>query len=333
MFEWLDSGNMVLNLILLLVGFVALIKGADIFVDGSASIARRFGVPGVIVGLTIVAMGTSAPELAVSVSAGLSGSNEIAVSNVIGSNLFNLLVVLGVCALMKPLPVDEGIKKRDYPICLIATLTLLVFAATKIILGPRPDLADTHAISGELSRVRGLAFILGFIAYLIYTIKRAKNSQDKDDSYEPEPMWKSILFILVGIGLIVVGGDGVVTSARNLALMWGMSETLVGLTIVAIGTSLPELVTSIVASAKGENGMALGNAIGSNIFNLLLILGTSSSLNPIPITVASFFDIAILLGVSVACYFFVCTGKKITRIEGGIMVMAYAAYTVYAIMR
>ena len=333
MFEWLDSGNMVLNLILLLIGFVALIKGADIFVDGSASIARRFGVPGVIVGLTIVAMGTSAPELAVSVSAGLSGSNEIAVSNVIGSNLFNLLVVLGVCALMKPLPVDNGIKKSDYPICLIATATLLVFAATKIFFGPRPDMSDTHAISGELSRVRGIVLLLAFIGYLIYTIKRAKNSQDKDDDYQPEPMWKSVLLIIIGIALIVVGGDGVVTAAKNLAIMWGMSETLVGLTIVAIGTSLPELVTSIVASAKGENGMALGNAIGSNIFNLLLILGASSSLHPIPITTASFFDIAILLVVSIGCYFFVCTGKKITRVEGSIMVIAYAAYTVYAIIR
>ena len=333
MFEWLDSGNMVLNLILLLVGFVALIKGADIFVDGSASIARRFGVPGVIIGLTIVAMGTSAPELAVSVSAGLSGSNEIAVSNIIGSNLFNLLVVLGVCALMKPLPVDNGIKKRDYPICLIATVLLLFLASTKILFGPRPELSDTHALSGEISRIGGIVMLIGFICYLLYTIKRAKNSQDKDDDYKPEPMWKSILFILIGIALIVLGGDGVVTAAKNLAIMWGMSETLVGLTIVAIGTSLPELVTSIVASAKGENGMALGNAIGSNIFNLLLILGTSSSLHPIPVAVASFFDIAILLGVSVACYFFVCTGKKITRIEGAIMVCAYAAYTVYAIMR
>ncbi len=333
MFEWLDSGNMLLNLILLAVGFVALIKGADIFVDGSASIARRFGVPGVIIGLTIVAMGTSAPELAVSVSAGLSGSNEIAVSNVIGSNLFNLLVVLGVCALMKPLPVDNGIKKRDYPICLIATVLLLFLASTKVLFGPRPELSDTHAISGEISRIGGIVMIVAFICYLLYTIKIAKNSQDKDEDYKPDPMWKSILFIVIGIALIVLGGDGVVTAAKNLAIMWGMSETLVGLTIVAIGTSLPELVTSIVASAKGENGMALGNAIGSNIFNMLLILGASSTLHPIPVTVASFFDIAILLVVSAICFFFICTGKKITRVEGAIMVAVYAAYTAYAIIR
>ncbi len=333
MFEWIDSGSLLLNLILLIVGFIALIKGADVFVDGAASLAKRFGVPGVIIGLTVVAMGTSAPELAVSVSAGLSGSNEIAVSNVIGSNLFNLLMVLGICALMKPLPVDQGIKKRDYPICLIGTAALLFFAATRILFGQKPDMSDTGALSGDLSRIGGILFLLAFVGYLLYTIHIAKKSSEKDENYKPEPLYKSILFIVIGAACIVIGGDGVVTSAKNLAMMWGMSETLVGLTIVAIGTSLPELVTSIVASRKGENGMAIGNAIGSNIFNLLLILGTSSTLHPIPITVASFFDIAILLGLSIVSYFFVCTGKRVNRIEGGAMVMAYAAYTVYAILR
>ena len=333
MFDWISTDNMWINLLLLIIGFVALIKGADIFVDGAAALARRFGVPGVIIGLTVVAMGTSAPELAVSVSAGLSGSNEIAVSNVIGSNLFNLLVVLGVCALMKPLPVDPGIKKRDYPINLIATVVLLFLASTHILFGPRPDLSDNTATAGDISRIGGIAMLLGFAAYLIYTIRFAKKTSEKDEDYTPEPMTKSILFILLGLACIVVGGDGVVTSAKNLAMMWGMSETLVGLTIVAIGTSLPELVTSIVASAKGENGMALGNAIGSCIFNALLILGASSTIRPIPVTVASFFDIAILLGVSIVAYLFVCTGKRITRIEGGAMVAIYIAYTAYAIMR
>lgn len=333
MFEWLDSGNLILNLVVLLVGFAALIKGADIFVDGAAGLARRFGVSGVIIGLTVVAMGTSAPELAVSVSAGISGSNEIAVSNVIGSNLFNLLMVLGICALMKPLPVDNGIKKRDYPICLIATLLLFGFAGTHFILGPKPELSETYAISGDITRIGGIVMLIGFIAYLIYTIRVAKKTSEKDEDYVPEPMWKSLLFIVIGIACIVIGGDGVVEAAKNLAIMWGMSETLVGLTIVAIGTSLPELVTSIVASAKGENGMALGNAIGSNIFNLLLILGTSSTIRPIPVTLASFFDIGILLAVSILCYIFVCTGRKITRIEGSIMVLMYVGYTAYAILR
>ncbi|MEE3467411.1 MAG: calcium/sodium antiporter [Eubacterium sp.] len=333
MFDWIDSGSLLLNLVLLIIGFIALIKGADVFVDGAASLAKRFGVSGVIIGLTVVAMGTSAPELAVSVSAGLSGSNEIAVSNVIGSNLFNLLMVLGICALMKPLPVDPGIKKRDYPICLIGTAVLLFYAATRILFGQKPDLGDKQAISGDITRIGGIVFLLAFVGYLLYTIHVAKKTSEKDEDYTPEPLPKSILFIVLGAACIVIGGDGVVTSAKNLAMMWGMSETLVGLTIVAIGTSLPELVTSIVASRKGENGMAIGNAIGSNIFNLLLILGASSTIRPIPITVASFFDIAILLTISIISYFFVCSGKHINRIEGAAMVMAYAAYTVYAILR
>ncbi|MBO6108627.1 MAG: calcium/sodium antiporter [Eubacterium sp.] len=324
---------MLLNLVLLVVGFVALIKGADIFVDGAAAIARRFGVPGVIIGLTIVAMGTSAPELAVSVSAALSGSNAIAVSNVVGSNTFNLLVVLGVCALIKPLPIETAIKKRDYPINLIITFGLLIFASTRIVFAKGTSLNNLNANSGELYRWAGILFLIGFALYILYTIKVAKKTSSKDDHAKPEPMLKSVIFIVLGIVLIVAGGDGVVTSAKNLALMWGMSETLVGLTIVAVGTSLPELVTSIVAATKGENGMAIGNAIGSNIFNILLILGASSTIHPIPISVASFFDILILLIVSIGAYFFVCTGSKVSRAEGGVMVCAYAAYMVYAIIR
>ncbi len=334
MFDWLPTDNLILNLVILLVGFVALIKGADIFVDGSADVARKFKVPGVIIGLTIVAMGTSAPELAVSVSAGLSGSNQIAVSNVVGSNIFNLIVVLGVCALLKPLPVDTRIKKRDFPISLIATAALAFMAALYIIFGPRPDMSDTMATAGIISRIGGIILMIGFVAYMLYTIKYAKNNKtEEDDSENTSSLLKDIVFIVLGAAMIVAGGDGVVSSAKNLAMMWGMSETLVGLTIVAIGTSLPELVTSIVASVKGENGMAIGNVVGSNIFNLLLILGVSSTIRPIPVTVASFFDLSLLLGVSIVAFIFVCTGKKITRIEGGIMVLMYIAYTTYAILR
>ena len=325
-------------------------------------------MPGVIIGLTVVAMGTSAPELAVSVSAGLAGSNEIAVSNVVGSNIFNLLMVLGICALLKPLPVDRSIQRRDYPISLFATFLLLFYSATHIIFGPRPDMNDTHAIAGDILRIDGVIMLVGFILYVMYTIRYAKNNKThtgsidnsvntndieethSDETLEsvkavnnieethsaddkPISLPKSILFILVGIAMIVVGGEGVVNSAKNLALMWGMSETLVGLTIVAIGTSLPELVTSIVASVKGENGMAIGNVVGSNIFNLFLILGTSSTIRPIPVTVASFEDIAMLLVVSIIAYIFVSTGKKITRVEGAIMVAMYVGYTAFAIIR
>ncbi len=329
--------DMLIDIVLLLVGFVLLIKGADCFVDGSASIARFFKVPGVIIGLTIVAMGTSAPELAVSVSAGLSGANEIAVSNVVGSNIFNLLAVLGICALMKPVPVDAGIKKRDYPISLIATLLVIVLGGNMVLSGECGALKniDMEAVNaGSLYRWNGIVLMAFFIAYLAYTIVLAKKNpiESKEDE-KPVVLWKSILFIVLGLAAIVFGGNLVVESAKSLAAAWGMSETLIGLTIVAVGTSLPELVTSIVASAKGENGMAVGNVVGSNIFNLLLILGVSSTICPIAITVASFIDLVVLLGVSLIAYIFVATGKKINRVEGGVMVAMYVTYVVYTIIR
>lgn len=326
--------DILLDIVVLLVGFVALIKGADFFVEGSASVARTLKVPGVIIGLTIVAMGTSAPELAVSVSAGLSGSNAIAVSNVVGSNIFNLLAVLGICAILKPLPVEKGIQRRDFPLSLIATLFVFLLAGNLVLSGRCPDIHNMSAPAGTLFGWNGLVLIVCFAAYLFLTIYVAKKNRDTgEEEQEPLPIWKSALFIAGGLVAIIIGGQLVVNSARALALSFGMSETLVGLTIVAIGTSLPELVTSIVASAKGQNGMAIGNVVGSNIFNLLLILGVSSMIHPIQIGVDSFLDLGILLGVSLISYGFVCSGKKVNRIEGGIMIALYAAYTAYAIIR
>lgn len=325
--------DIVLNIFVLLVGFVALIKGADFFVEGSASVARTLKVPGVIIGLTIVAMGTSAPELAVSISAGLSGSNAIAVSNVVGSNIFNLLAVLGVCAIMKALPVEKGIQKRDFPLSLIATLLVFLMAGNLVLSGKCPDIHNMTAPAGTLFRWNGLVLIGCFVAYLLLTIYIAKKNRVEEETEEPLPIWKSIVFIVAGLVAIIVGGQLVVRSAKALALGFGMSETLVGLTIVAIGTSLPELVTSVVASAKGENGMAIGNVVGSNIFNLLLILGISSILHPIQIGVDSFVDLGVLLGVSLISYGFVCSGKKVNRVEGVIMVALYVIYTAYAIAR
>ncbi|MCI5730623.1 MAG: calcium/sodium antiporter [Eubacterium sp.] len=326
--------EIILYILLLAIGFVLLIKGADFFVDGSAGVARIFKVPGVIIGLTIVAMGTSAPELAVSVSAGLSGSNAIAVSNVVGSNIFNLLAVLGICAMIKSLPVDSGIKKRDYPISLVATLILLVLGGNLVFAGKAHDFHNVDAEAGVLFRWNGIVLIVLFILYIAYTIYLAKKNKVEDESdTEKLPMWKCILLIVIGLAAIVGGGQLVVINAKNLALAWGMSETLVGLTIVAIGTSLPELVTSFVASSKGQNGMAVGNVVGSNIFNLLLILGVSSTIHPITISMASFVDLGMLLGVSLLAYAFVCTGKKVNRWEGLTMTLLYAAYMGYSIWR
>ena len=323
-----------LNIVVLLIGFAALIKGADFFVDGSASVAKRLKVPGVIIGLTIVAMGTSAPELAVSVSAGLSGSNAIAVSNVVGSNIFNLLAVLGICAILKQLPVGQKIKKRDYPLSLLFTLAVFLLAGNLVLSGQCKNIHDMNETAGTLFRWNGLVLIAAFILYLLYTIHIAKkNRLQAEEEIELLTPFQCAVYIVGGIIAIILGGQLVVDSAEKLALAFGMSETLVGLTIVAIGTSLPELVTSVVAAKKGENGMAAGNVVGSNIFNLLLILGVSSTIHPVQIMVASFVDLGMLLGVSLIAYAFIFTGRRVSRVEGGVMVLMYALYTCYVIAR
>ena len=325
--------NILLNVVLLLVGFVALIKGADFFVEGSAAVAKKLHVPGVIIGLTIVAMGTSAPELAVSISAGLTGSNEIAISNVIGSNIFNLIVVLGVCAVMAPVAVDKSIMKRDFPFSIAITLLLAVFISDMILTG-KSVITDKQARAGGISRWEALIFIILFAGYILITVRSAiKNRQTQQEEIEDMSGIKCAVYILGGIAAVVIGGQLVVNSAREIALFCGMSETLVGLTIVAIGTSLPELVTSIVASSKGQNGMAVGNVVGSNIFNILLILGVSSFIHPISAGMFSLIDICILLVMNVCVFIFAITGKKINRYEGAAMVLMYVAYTAYAIIR
>ena len=233
----------------LILGFILLIKGADFFVDGSSALARLLKVPPVIIGLTIVAMGTSAPEAAVSITAGLSGNNAIAISNVLGSNMFNSLVVVGVCGAMLAFKSDKDILKRDMPINIAISILLTLLL-----------------IDRELSRFDGILLLVGMVLFITKMISAAKNDRVEDEASADVPLIRSLLFIVGGIAAIIAGGQLTVDSASNIALALGLSQTFVGLTIVAIGTSLPELVTSIVATKKGESGLALGNAIGSNIF-------------------------------------------------------------------
>ena len=326
--------KILLDILILLVGFAALIKGADWFVDGSAAVARKFRVPGVIIGLTIVAMGTSAPELAVSTSAAIQGSNEIAISNVLGSNLFNLLMVLGICAIIHTVPVDDIIVKRDYPVNLGVTVVLILFTTLPGLL--KGGLFD-HAMSdnvGEVSRIAGITFLLIFVVYIFLLIRNAKkNRTEETEEASPMPGWKCVVLILVGIGCIVGGGEAVVYGAKNIALAAGMSETLVGLTIVALGTSLPELVTSIVAAHKGQTDMAVGNVVGSNLFNILLILGVSCTIHPISVNLANVYDGIILLAVSLVTLAFLLNGRHIKRWEGVIMVGMYATHMTFAVLR
>lgn len=325
------------NVIVLLAGFVLLVKGADYFVEGSSSVARRLKIPSIVVGLTIVAMGTSLPELAVSLSAALSGSNEIAVSNVVGSNLFNLIVVLGVCAVISPIAVDKSVMKKEMPFMLGITALLILLFADFIM--PWTGFSKTGKVVGEISRFDGIVFLALFAGFMLFTVegalKHRKNNADTEEKNDKNELniWLSILFILGGAVAIKFGGDFVVDSASDIAAVFGMSETLVGLTIVALGTSLPELVTSIVAARKGETSLAIGNVVGSNIFNILLILGVSAAISPIEVIMESLVDIIIVLTVSVVVFIFGKSKDKISRVEGITMVTIYVLYMAYAIIR
>lgn len=314
--------SIILNIFLLLVGFALLIKGADVFVDGASDLAKKLGIPSLVVGLTIVAMGTSAPELAVSVSASVKGSNALSVGNVIGSNIFNLLVVLGFCSLFKPVKVTKELLKRDYPVCIGATVLFMIFLF----------------FGGDLTRIEAAALVLLMIGYIALTVRSALKDRTQDEEKTKDfSAIKCLLSIVLGAAAIVFGGDMVVDNAEKLGDAFGMSEALIGLTICAIGTSLPELVTSIVAAKKGQTDMAMGNVVGSNIFNLLFILGVSGTISPILIDSAKVFntlaDCAVCLGVSVLAYVFCFTGKKIVRWEGGVFLALYVAYMAYIIVR
>ncbi|MBB5219439.1 cation:H+ antiporter [Treponema rectale] len=323
----------VVNVVILVIAFAALIKGADVFVEGSSALARLFRISGVVIGLTVVAMGTSMPELAVSVSAAVQGSSEIALSNVVGSNIFNLLGVLGLCAVIKALPVDTVILKRDFSVSAVSTAAVFTVSSAAGLFSKRFFNLDMGAVSGTVSRLSGIILVAAFIVYIVYLIFDARKHPCGETGGIKHSLWKCLLLITIGLVLIIIGGKAVVDSARNIARFFGMSETLIGLTIVAVGTSLPELVTSVVAAGKGEVALAAGNILGSNIFNLLFILGFSAVIHPVSVNTASVYDMFILIAVTVMTWIFSLSGRKITRAEGWIMLMCYAASTVFAVLR
>lgn len=324
---------MILDLVILALGFFILVKGADIFVDGSSALAKVFRVPGLIIGLTIVALGTSAPELAVSTAAAISGSNEIAISNVLGSNMFNLLMVLGICALFFPIPSGKEIVKRDFPISMLVTALLFVLSGLWRVFGGDITSLKMSDNVGLVSRADGIILLVLFVIYIAYLIYDAKKHPEEETKEELKPLWKCVTLIIVGLLMVIGGGQAVVYSAKEIAAALGMTETLIGLTVVAVGTSLPELVTSIVAARKHETGLAVGNVVGSNIFNLMFILGVSTSINPVAVNFASFWDILILEFVSLVTFIFLITGKRINRTEGVVMILFYVAQVIFAIMR
>lgn len=321
-------------ILILVIGFVLLIKGADFFVEGSSSVAKKFHVPAMLIGMTIVAMGTSLPECAVSVTASLANNNSLAVSNVIGSNIFNLMVVCGACALFSPLTIRQDTLKKEFPLSIICAALMLVLGYIGMTLG----------------HIDGIIFLVLFVGYLLWMIQSAKKARaavlsDSAQSGQIEqaefveeniailPTWKSLVFIIGGMIAIKFGGDFVVDGASSIASSMGLSQTLIGLTIVAMGTSLPELVTSLVAAKKGEVDMALGNVIGSDIFNILFVLGIATAISPISFLMENVIDIILLIIMSVIVLAFAWTKQQINRKEGILMLLMYAAYMVYICVR
>ena len=313
---------MILAIIGVIIGFVLLVKGADFFVEGSGSVAKKFNIPVFIIGMTIVAMGTSAPECAVSISASLRGINGMAISNVIGSNIFNLLVVCGVCALFQPLVIKKETLKKEFPFSVLVAVIIGVMGLAGMMVG----------------HMDGIILVVIFALFLYWMVRSAKKSMQAGEDVEAEeikdlPIWKCLVFIGGGLVAIVIGGQLVVNCSETIARGFGLSETLIGLTICSIGTSLPELVTSVVAAKKNQAGMALGNVIGSNIFNILLVGGLASAISPIAMNMNNLIDIVILVIVSLYIMALVWKKQLLTRAGGVSMLAVYAAYMVYICVR
>ncbi len=314
-------------IVFLIGGFVLLVKGADFFVDGAGDLSAKLKIPAYIVGLTVVAFGTSLPEAAVSITASLQGSNEIAIGNVIGSNTFNTLVVLGASALFSPVIVKKNLLKRDFPFCVGITVIMLILVTTL-----------NHG-EPALTRFDGIVLLALFVLFMAGSVfagkKEAKllSETGAEELKSETPMWKCMVLILAGLAGVIAGGQFTVYGAKELAAMAGMSETVIGLTVVAIGTSLPELVTSVVAARKNQNDIAVGNVVGSNIFNILFILGISASIGAITTDGHAVSDICVLIGVFATTYIISLAKKKITRSAGVTMILIYALYTAYLLVR
>lgn len=313
--------------VLLVVGLIFLVKGADLFVTGASSVARRFHIPSLVIGLTIVAFGTSAPEVAVSVTSALNGQSDITMGNIIGSNMFNLLVVVGMAAWILPFKVKETIIAKEFPFMLLSCISVLILAF---------DLLLGNGTVNVINRTDGLVLLMLFAIFLYYLLSVALKAQKENQAEEVMisiGLTKSVVYLVVGIVAIVLGGNLAVDAATEIALAWGMSETMVGLTIIAAGTSLPELMTSVVAARKGESDIALGNVIGSNIFNVFFIMGISAVITPVSVSAAVAFDAVLLTVITLIAFIFALTDRKFSKGEGIVLFLLYVAYMIFVIWR
>lgn len=318
--------------ILLLIGFILLIKGADLFVDGASDLAKKLKVPAMLIGLTIVAFGTSAPEAAVSIKAALKNSSDLSVGNIVGSNIFNILLVVGTAAIIKPIDIKLNTVIKEFPFMILATVVLYVLGN---------DIMFQNQVTNMLTLGDGLIILSIFAVFIYYLVEMSisskefidKNLSNEEDTKTEINIFKTSILGILGLGGIFLGSDFVVNSSISIALNLGMSKTLVGLTVVALGTSLPELTTAIVAAKKGQGEIALGNAIGSNLFNILFVLGVSAVITPLYIEAKILFDIIFLLGITILTYIFAATKKSLSKIEGLVLILIYMGYMVFIVIR
>ncbi len=311
--------DIIIDIVLLVVGFLLLIKGADFFVDGSSNIANKFGIPQLVIGLTIVAMGTSAPEAAVSISAALKGSAEITMGNVLGSNIVNVLLILGLTAAIKEIAVQKSTIKYELPGVIIITILTVFFGL----------------MDNKISRIEGILLLVLMLVYLGYLFVIAKTGEATDSEEtvgQEQKIWLLLVKVIIGVAMIVVGSDVAVDGATGIATVLGLSERVIGLTIVAIGTSLPELVTSVTAALKGNTGIAVGNIVGSNIFNLLFVVGITAVITPVAYHSSFFTDSIVAIFSVILLFIFVLRKKKLERVSGILMLVGYVAYLAYIIL-
>lgn len=309
--------QIVLSVLMLVVGFVLLVKGADWFVDGAAALAGKLGIPQLVIGLTIVAMGTSLPEAAVSITSALQGSTGITVGNVVGSNIMNILVILGISAVITNVRIQKSTLKYELPFMLLITVVFLAMGM----------------LGGEFTRLDGVILWGFMIVYLIYLLNLAKKGTEEEEEFKDMPIWKCVVGIVLGAVMIVGGSNLVVDGASDIASAMGISDRIIGLTIVAFGTSLPELVTSVSAAKKGNAGIAIGNIVGSNIFNILFVLGVTALICPVPFASQFMIDSLIAIGAGLLLWFGTMKHKELRRPVGIVMLVCYAAYFVYLCMK
>ncbi|HAS74187.1 MAG TPA: sodium:proton exchanger [Clostridiales bacterium UBA8960] len=315
--------------ILLFAGFAALIKGADYFVDGASGIAKFLKIPSILIGLTIVAFGTSSPEAAVSISAALKGNNGIALGNVLGSNIFNISVIVGITAMIFPLDVHKQTMRKEIPLTLLAGVALLILSADGFLKGGHSLLLD---------RADGAILLLFFVVFVYYIIEAAINSKDPQENYLPEnnhdtpKLGLNILYTVGGLVAILIGGNWVVSSSIKIATSFGISQTIIGLTIVAVGTSLPELITSVTAARKKNTDIAIGNIVGSNIFNIFFVLGTSAFISPILIDPSLMLELFMNIALTIVLLAFSRSQSKIVKWEGGVFIALYILYLAYLLL-